>query len=207
MTAPKVPSVGEKLNNAIQVFEFLPDRAQQKAKAKLMGILADNPIYAMGEITQEMAMDLLHDRRLKAWWDIPGFSDWMQNKNEFRQRLEHLVQLSLDTAENLIMNEATSPAARVNMIKLVWEAASKFPIRTANTGKDTVTASQMTQEQLDDMMRRAGYARIEAAPTTLAMLAGGESLSGNVPYGNVPYGNVIDIGEVANNEEEEAEEN
>jgi hypothetical protein len=88
----------------------------------------------------------------------------MQNKNEFKQRLEHLVQLSLDTAEQIISGEATPPAARVNMIKLVWEAASKFPQKVASPNKDSQAAQQMTQEQLDEMMRKAGYVRIENKP-------------------------------------------
>jgi hypothetical protein len=160
---------GEELGNAIQAFEFVPDRAQQRVKAKIMGILADNPIYAMSEITYDIAYQLSQDRRLRKWWDIPGFSQWMQNKSEFKQRLEDLVQLSLDTAEDIISNEAMPPAARVNMIKLVWEAAAKFPQKVANPNKDSQAAQHMSQEQLDEMMRKAGYVRISEAQKPLQL--------------------------------------
>jgi hypothetical protein len=153
---------GERLGNAVQVFEFVPDRAQQRLKAKIMGIIQDNPIYAMSEITYDMAFMLTKDKRLKTWWQQPGFEDWMRNKDEFKQKLQDLVSLSLETAEQIITSEATPPAARVNMIKLVWEAAAKFPQKVANPNKENTAASHMSPEQLDEMMRKAGYVRISA---------------------------------------------
>ncbi len=163
------PTTGERLGNAIQAFEFVPNREQQRVKAKIMGILHDNPIYSMSEITYDMAYQLTQDRRLKAWWQQPGFAPWMQNRSEFKQKLEHLVQLSLDTAEQIISSEDSPPAARVNMIKLVWEAASKFPQKVASPNRDSQAAQNMSQEQLDEMMRKAGYIRIaDTAPKQIS---------------------------------------
>jgi hypothetical protein len=60
----------------------------------------------------------------KCWLD-PQFVEWFNNRDEFKQRLEYLSHLALDTAEEILRNDEAPPAARVQMAKLVLEASGK----------------------------------------------------------------------------------
>jgi hypothetical protein len=59
------------------------------------------------------------------WWDNSKFVTWFNNRDEFKQRLDYLAQLALDSAEEILRNQDAPPQARVAMAKLVLEATGK----------------------------------------------------------------------------------
>jgi len=118
-----------KLAEIITDITFIPTPEQRRVKAVLWTALTDNPAHDTARITRDLAVQLTGDSRVGRWWDKEaGFRDWLQNKDEFRQRVEYLTQMALDTLEGVLASQdAKTASARVNAAKLLLEVANKMP--------------------------------------------------------------------------------
>ena len=143
-------STEKAINAAIADITFLPNPEHRKVKAAFWASYADNPLADSGQITLALAQQITSENRLKRWWSIPGFSDWFSNKDEFRQRLEYLANLGLDTIEEILLDPEANANARMNAAKLMLEAASKMP-------------NKWNQEKfLDEQIQKMGARELEA---------------------------------------------
>src|SRR5574343_710202 len=108
---------------------FIPTPDQRRVKAVLWTALTDNPAYDSTRITRDLAVQITGEAKVGRWWDKEvGFRDWLQNKDEFRQRVEYLTQMALDTLEGVLASQdAKTASARVNAAKLLLEVANKMP--------------------------------------------------------------------------------
>ena len=82
-------SLETKVAALVEDVTFIPTPEQRRVKAVLWTALVDDPIYDTQHITRDLASMLTGSDgwRVKQWWDRePGFSAWLQNKDEFRQR-------------------------------------------------------------------------------------------------------------------------
>lgn len=89
------------------------------------------------------------DSRISKWWDLPGFQQWFWNNEEFKQRLEFIAGLALDTLEEVVGDPTQKTSDRLNAAKMIMEAAGKFPSKKADGGErflDEKIASMGRQE-------------------------------------------------------------
>jgi hypothetical protein len=126
----------------------------RRAKAAFWSSLTDHPL-GIGDtdtLTLAASKQLGADSRLPRWWAIPGFQEWWQNKQEFKQRLEYMAQLALDSLEEILADPNANPTAKVNSAKLVLDAANKMPKKAPEENLDAKLAS-MTRTELEEYVR------------------------------------------------------
>ena len=113
-------------------------------------------------ISLDEAYQLTGNAKLKTWWGLPGFVRWFSNREEYRQRLDYLAMLALDTAEEILCDREAHPSARTAMAKLVIEAAGKMPPKPLAKRPDEVNTggmqelAGMSRERLLELVRKAG---------------------------------------------------
>jgi hypothetical protein len=143
-------SSGKTFDAIIEDITFLPSPEQRKNKAAFWASYADNPMASSDNVTLALALQTTKEPRLRRWWPVPGFSEWYSNKDEFRQRLEYLANLGLDTIEDILLDPEANANARMNAAKLMLEAASKMP-------------NKWNQEKfLDEHIQKMGQQELES---------------------------------------------
>jgi hypothetical protein len=116
---------------------FVPTDEMRRLKAAFWSKYSDRPDLRLslpttpeGKIDSKGLPDVhraipgLEDIPSK-WWENSKFVAWFDNREEFKQRLDYLAQLALDSAEEILRNQDAPPQARVAMAKLVLEATGK----------------------------------------------------------------------------------
>lgn len=157
----KVENLVEQLQEAVEAVSFQPTEAQVKVKSKMLGLIMDNPVYSIDDLTLEAAIDLTNDRKLEKWWNIDGFQNWFKNRNEFKQRNEHLLSLAQDALERILTStNAKMAGAQVNAFKALIEVANKMPAKKGEVKFSDESINRMDPLQLEDFMRKAGYVRV-----------------------------------------------
>jgi hypothetical protein len=139
---------------ATQEVVFVPTADMRRAKAAFWTSLSDHPL-GIGDadtLTLAASKQLGADSRLSRWWAVPGFVDWWQNKQEFKQRLEYMAQLALDSLEEILTDPGANPTAKVNSAKLVLDAANKMPKKVPEENLDTKLSS-MSRAELEEYVR------------------------------------------------------
>jgi hypothetical protein len=146
-------NISRVLAAASQEVVFAPTPEMRRAKAAFWASLEGTPAGDLAEhMTLAAASSLGADKKLSRWWAIPGFSDWWQNREEFKQRLEYLAQLALDSLEGVLADPDANATARVNSAKLVLEAANKMPKRAAEEDISSRLAA-MSRNELEEYVR------------------------------------------------------
>lgn len=114
---------------------FEPSVAQRRAKANFWTAWQDDPTLDPELMTADTAARLSGNRTVRRWWGEPGFKPWFMNKDEQRQRLEYLFELSMDAAEDILTNaDPKAQGARVQLIKHMSELANKMPSKSGGLG-------------------------------------------------------------------------
>lgn len=132
---------------------FSPTPDMRRAKAAFWSRFADAPTSLSSDpVTLASAQQFGADKRLSKWWTLPGFSEWFQNREEFRERLEYLADIALDSLEQVLTDPDSNPSAKVASAKLVLEAASKMPKKEPDSPATRLEA--MTRNELEDYVRK-----------------------------------------------------
>lgn len=131
---------------------FAPTPDMRRAKAAFWSRVADAPALDSGPVTLAAAQQIGADKRLAKWWTLPGFQEWFQNKEEFRERLEYLADIALDSLEQVLTDPDSNPSAKVASAKLVLEAASKMPKKDPET--PATKLESMSRGELEDYVRK-----------------------------------------------------
>lgn len=131
---------------------FAPTPDMRRAKAAFWSKFADAPMVASDSLTLASVQQVSSDRRLSKWWTLPGFAEWFQNKEEFRERLEYLADIALDSLEQVLTDPDANPSAKVASAKLVLEAASKMPKKEADAPASRLET--MSRGELEEYVRR-----------------------------------------------------
>jgi hypothetical protein len=142
-----------KLNDLLDQVVFLPSPEQRRIKAAFWALYAD---MGTQPITLSLAQTLTGESRLKAWWGLPGFREWFLNKDEFRQRVEYLAHLALDTAEEILSDPKANPSARVNMAKLMVEVAGRMPNKWEQKKFADDFINKMSKDELKAYLEKVG---------------------------------------------------
>jgi hypothetical protein len=149
-----------KLHAVLEEVTFIPTPQMRRTKANYWATLAENPVYDRETTTLASALEVTRDTRLSKWWSVPGFTPWFTNREEFRQRLEYLANLALDTIEEVLLDSDANANARMRAVQLALEAAAKMPGKSDN------------QKMLDDRVQKMGRAELEAFIRQHANLVG-----------------------------------
>lgn len=169
----------------VEDITFLPSPEQRKAKAAFWASYSENPLVGLDVLTVSDAVTLSRDRRVRSWWSLPSFREWFLNQDEFRQRLEYLANLALDTAESILLDTKAHPSARANMVKLVIEAAGRMPNKFAKEKYIDERIGSMDRKQLEEYIRRASR-YIPSTPQQEEASSESESDSGSPTPGSDP---------------------
>lgn len=130
---------------------YLPNYEQRKVKSAFWTRFSENPICEPRDITVSVVSRFVNDSRMEGWWSTPGFKEWFRNQEEFRERVESMAHLALDTLMSILITEDPKMStARVNAAKLLLEVGRKLPSRTAPTEKYVdARIAEMDKKQLD----------------------------------------------------------
>lgn len=148
----KLTDINKVLSAASADLTFAPTPDMRRAKAAFWARMADAPLLAGTPLTLAAAQQTSSDRRLAKWWSIPGFQDWFQNKEEFRERLEYLADIALDSLEQVLIDPDANAGAKVASAKLVLEAASKMPKKESDS--PTTRLESLSRAELEDYVRK-----------------------------------------------------
>lgn len=154
---------------------FQPDASQRRAKGNFWSYFTDSDAPLPQDITLALALKFGADRRIGAWWDSREFRDWFCNKDEFRQRLEYLTHLALDSAEEILISKTVSAQAKVAMAKLIIEAANKMPKGRADDKFLDERVAQMDRKQLEEFIRKS-VRILPSADKSLTITEGSDSI-------------------------------
>jgi hypothetical protein len=124
----------------------------RKVKAAFWAAYQDNPVHSV--ITLSMVLQVTNENKVKQWWNLPGFKEWFCNKDEFRQRVEYLANVALDTIEQILINPDANPNARQNAAKLMIEVANKMPSRHAKEKFLDAQIQEMGKRELEAYIRK-----------------------------------------------------
>ena len=146
-TPTEVRQVTRDLDTIDDIVIYAPTDAQKKAKSRLLVRLEDNPTVALVDMSCEDASKLA-SYNFKNYWGQAGFKDWLCNKTDFRERVEHLAHMSLDAAEVILRSDDPKLAsAQVSLIGKIAELAAKLP-KYANSGMLDAVVDQMNKAEL-----------------------------------------------------------
>jgi len=137
---------------AVDEITYDPTTPEREVKAAFWASFGDTPIN--GELTLAVALQQTQDNRLNRWWSKPGFKAWFCNKDEFRQRVEYLANIALDTIQDILTNPDANPNARQNAAKLMIEVANKMPSRNAKERFIDGAIQEMGKKELDAYIAR-----------------------------------------------------
>ena len=127
---------------------YIPTPEQRKVKSSLWHRIGEMAIHVdPSEISLEFIQSIIIDDRIANWWEGEvGFKEWMRNKEEFRERIDYLSFLALDTLEMLLVDRTTNANAKVAAIKLLMEVGRKMPPK--------VTVEKFLDEKVSDMDKK-----------------------------------------------------
>lgn len=133
---------------------FQPTDDQRKAKSAFWGSFGPDSVVSPGDLpVLSLAIRFCNHPKIREWWDIEGFQDWLWNKSEFDQRLEYLAQIALDELEQTLKSRMVTAAQKIPAIKLALEVSSKLKQSTKSDVSDDHIAN-MNREQLQSYIDR-----------------------------------------------------
>lgn len=138
---------------AAQDVVFSPTADMRRAKAAFWSNLSDHPLGDGDSLSLTAAKELGADPRLSKWWTLPGFQEWWQNKQEFKQRLEYLAQLALDSLEQVLGDPDSNATAKINAARLVMDAANKMPKPSSSQDNLDQKLASMSRAELESFVR------------------------------------------------------
>lgn len=149
---------GDVLSSLAPEVLFQATEAQRRLKASLLAKLADNPLYELSTLTLTQVQEITGSSTVQKWWSVPGFTDWLLDKDENRAKLEYLFALALDAAEQVLMNtDPKAQASRVSMIKVLAELAGKIPGKQPKVDSEARPAIEsMDRAQLMEFLAARG---------------------------------------------------
>lgn len=144
----KTARVLEVLSNDLT---YMPSHEQRKLKSAFWLRFNDNPVCEAGDISVSIIQRVASEDRLEKWWSQPGFKEWFRNQEEFRERVESMAHLALDTLmEVLVSDDPRLSSSKVAAAKLLLEVGRKLPSRNITPEKYIdQKVGEMDKKQLD----------------------------------------------------------
>lgn len=130
---------------------YIPTAQQRMLKSAFQTRIQESPLEDMKNVSLPQIQKYVYDSRLPKWWSQPGFREWFTNREEFRERVESLAHLALDTLQKILLDEdSKSMSARVNAAKILMEIGKKMPPKGG-----------IREIYIDDKVSKMGRAELE----------------------------------------------
>ena len=147
MSGRKVTHTVDAEATALAEVVFIPTAQQKKAKHMLQAKWGRHDAPEVTDVVRLTRM-----QKVKKWWIEPGFVEWLLGEDSMMGRLNYLVDVALDTAENILTDEEANQSAKVNMVKTVLaykEAIEKRIQEQANhnDGKSRAELIKLVKEK------------------------------------------------------------
>lgn len=176
MSSKSPNNTADILELVVDELTYLPSPEQRRAKSAFWARFSDNPICEPEDISLAVALRFSPDNRLSRWWIQPGFKEWFRNRDEFRQRMEYLANLALDSLEGILADPKAQGTAKVNAAKLIMEVARKTPNKSQAEQFLDEKVSQMSRPQLEEYIKKNLRLLDSASPPDVK-----SSSSGQIP--------------------------
>ena len=151
---PRKPIEQKKLEAILSELVFTPSVSQKKLKARFWNRRAQLQLTDGAPTLVEVA-GLIKDKRLPDWWQEPGFKEWFRNEEEFKERVEYLANLALDTIEEVLTSSVARESSRIAAAKLMMELGSKLPKGTPDVVYTDEKINSMSEEQLMEYIQKS----------------------------------------------------
>lgn len=150
---PRKPIEQKKLENILTELVFLPTPGQRKIKAKYWSRRAQSQLTNAHPDLPHI-LTLVKDKRIPTWWQEPGFKEWFRNEEEFKERVQYLADLALDTLEEVMVNPEAKETAKIAAAKLMMELGNKLPKTNEQVFMDE-KINAMNPEQLREFIKQS----------------------------------------------------
>jgi hypothetical protein len=147
-----LPILAKQIEKARDLTSFVPDTAQRQLKSRIWTYYVSADLPPPPELDLATAARLGGDKRISQWWDAPGFQDWLSNKDEFKQRVDYIAQISLDKIEQLLLDPEMSGTAKVALIKMVMDLAGKASKAAPEDKYRDDDLNKMSKEDLEKFL-------------------------------------------------------
>lgn len=137
----------------LEITVFSPTREQQQAKASFWSFFMSGDVSVAPKYDLATALRYSRDKRMRQWWDLPGFQSWFHNKDEFRQKAEFLSNSALHHLEAILVDEKAQAGAKVQAIKLIMELSGKLSKSTDGDKFADEKISRMSRVELEEFIR------------------------------------------------------
>lgn len=125
---------------------FSPTDAHRRAKSAFWGHFFQSGDLPPAQLDPATAARYSGFGEVVEWWNIAGFKEWFSNGEEFRQRVEYISNLALDTLHTVLQDTSARTGDKLAAAKMALEIAAKFP---KSAPKD-----QFADEKIAEMGRK-----------------------------------------------------
>ena len=95
----------------------------RECKTRFWKALESNPICDPNHVSLPAVMQLTKHKKLKSWWEKPGFEEWFTAGDEFEVKVASAKHTALDTMMEIMANPDSPASARVTAAKQVMDYA------------------------------------------------------------------------------------
>lgn len=172
----RMSELGDLLSTAASELEFKPTKKDRELKARFWVRFSEDPFADRETYSKRAMAERLTGAKLTRW-DEEGFADWFFNRDEHRHKIEYLFGLSLDAAEEILLNnDPKVQGARVQLIRALSELAGKVPHKQATIQVTNNTAisgaiDSMSKAELELYLSKQGLlaSPVEITPSKILL--------------------------------------
>lgn len=133
---------------------FNPQDAHRRAKSAFWAHFFQSGTLPPANIDIAVAVRFSGFSEVSEWWSIPGFPEWFQNGEEFRQRVEYVSNLALDVLYTVLSDGAARTGDKLAAAKMALEIASKFPKSAPKEQYADEQIAGMSTKELEEFIGR-----------------------------------------------------
>ena len=125
---------------------FKPEDSHRRAKSAFWAHYFSGGDVIPSHIEPALAARISGFNEVLDWWAIPGFQEWFSNGEEFRQKVEYVSYLGLNTLESILLDTQANTKDWLTAARMSLEIAAKFP---KGSGED-----KFADDKIRDMDRK-----------------------------------------------------
>lgn len=132
---------------------FRPEESHRRAKSAFWAHYFSSGELPPGTIEPAAAARISGFNEVLDWWtSVEGFSEWFQNGEEFRQRVEYISHLGLGIIENILLDSGSNNKDKLTAARMALEIAAKFPKQSGERQFADERINDMDKKQLEEFI-------------------------------------------------------
>jgi len=132
---------------------FNPTDAHRKAKSAFWSHFFSTGEIPPATIEVATAARLSGYNQVLDWWDtLEGFKEWFSNGEEFRQKVEYVSDLALETIHAILKDDSARTGDKLQAAKMALEIAAKFPKAQPKEHFLDQTIAEMGKKELEQFI-------------------------------------------------------